>query len=129
MPFLKRKPVLMHPLPSMSSILQPVTDKPSNATGDSSPGTSAPLGPSDDMPKDSEDDEEQLEKLLTVLNDPTIAASSKKPHKDKANGVVNGASAVHGTPLPGAAHLPGYRVKNVEVFYLPETGEIFLDYE
>lgn len=129
MPLLKRKPVLMHPLPSMSSIVQPVTDKPTHANGDASPGTSAPSAPPDDLPKDSKDEEEQLEKLLTALNDPTIAAPSRKSHKDKVNGVVNGASTSQDMAPPGSASLPSYRVKNVEVFYLPETGEIFLDYE
>lgn len=129
MPFLKRKPVLMHPLPSMSSIIQPVTDKPTQANGDASPGTTAPSAPPDDIPKDSTDDEEQLEKLLTALNDPNLAAPARKTHKDKVNGVVNGTSTARDMPQPGSASLPSYRVKDVEVFYLPETGEIFLDYE
>ncbi|CAK9782707.1 hypothetical protein CC85DRAFT_92470 [Cutaneotrichosporon oleaginosum] len=126
MPLLKRKPVHMHPLPSLSAIVQPIN----TAQAESSPSASAPGSESTDQHlKDSNDDEAQLSKLISVLHDPTLSAPvPKRPRASlQANGAPpNGA----GQPPPGHGSLvPGYRVKNVDCFYLPETGEIFLDYE
>ncbi|KAL1406251.1 hypothetical protein Q8F55_007945 [Vanrija albida] len=139
MPLLKRKPVLMHHLPSFGAIVQPV-NPPANpaatstADGQSDPSAPAPPPPPAaapiDLPQDANDDDEQLDKLLTALNDPVLAAPPPRRSKvDKVNGqaapVNGGPNALAQPPLPG----PSYRVKNVEVFYMPETGEIFLDYE
>lgn len=143
MPLLKRKPVLMHPLPSLTAIVQPVhaplpNAQASTSGADASPSaaaTAAPPPPPADLPKDGKDDDEQLEKLLTALNDPVIAAplpkrSQKDKAADKANGAVNGsANGTVSSMPPPAGPVPSYRVKNVEVFYIPETGEMFLDYE
>jgi hypothetical protein len=125
MPLLKRKPVHMHPLPSLSAIVQPINA----AQADSSPAASAPGSETPDQHlKDTNDDEAQLDKLISVLHDPTLSAPApKKPRASmQANGAPNGA----GQPPPAqGGPVPGYRVKNVDCFYLPETGEIFLDYE
>lgn len=141
MPLLKRKPVLMHHLPSFGAIVQPV-NPPANpaatstADGQSDPAASAPPEPPAaapvDLPQDANDEDEQMDKLLAALNDPVLAAPvprRSKVDKAAANGqpaaVNGGANALMPPPPPG----PSYRVKNVEVFYMPETGEIFLDYE
>lgn len=77
------------------------------------------------MPQDGKDDDEQLEKLVSALNDSTLNAPHlKRGHK--VNGTANGSHS--SMPPPSGPPLP-YRVKNIEVFYMPETGEVFLDYE
>ncbi|GMK57836.1 hypothetical protein CspeluHIS016_0406700 [Cutaneotrichosporon spelunceum] len=125
MPLLKRKPVHMHPLPSLSTIVQPIN----TAQAESSPTTSAPGSEAPDQHlKDLGDDDAQLDKLISVLHDPTLSAPA--PKKPRGSLLANGAPNGAGQPPPGrGAPVPGYRVKNVDCFYLPETGEIFLDYE
>lgn len=128
MPLLKRKPVLMHPLPSLSSIVQPIHAPSHAAQSESSLNASGPgSGPTDQILQDSQDDDEQLNKLMTALQDPTLSAPvPKKPRGSvQANGAPNGT----GQPPPAGSQVPGYRVKNVDCFFIPETGEIFLDYE
>lgn len=127
MPLLKRKPVLMHPLPSLSSIVQ-LVGAPAPSAQDESPSAGpGSATPGDKFLQDSSNDEEQLNKLMAALQDPTLCAPlPKKPRgSTQANGALNGA----GQPPPAPGPVPGYRVKNVDCFIIPETGEIFLDYE
>lgn len=132
MPLLKRKPVLMHPLPSIAAIVQPVHTQPAKdplaATGEQpSPSTTASVPPPD-APQDGKDEDEQYDKLISALNDPTLSAPApKRGQRPSMNGSVNGGGG--GMLPPVVPTAPGYRVKNVDVFYIPETGEIFLDYE
>lgn len=129
MPLLKRKPVLMHPLPPLAAIVQPVNPPsakdPLSATGESTPNTSAALPAN--APEDGQDEEEQYDKLVSALNDPTLSAPvAKRGQRPSMNGAANGGML---PPVAPASAAPGYRVKNIDVFYIPETGEIFLDYE
>lgn len=131
MPLLKRKPVLMHPLPSLSTIVQPLPTPAAAGTStsgaESSPHASN-SGPdaNEQLPKDGKDDDEQLERLLGALSDPNAVGPA--PRNRKSIGATNGAVASSSMPPP-ATPAPGYRVKNLEVFYMPETGEVFMDYE
>lgn len=123
MPLLKRKPVLMHPLPSLSAIAQPLQGT-STAASESDQHASISALDAIGVPKDGKGDEEQLDKLIHALNDPSLnAPPPPKRGGHKANGATNGSVAM---PPPPA---PGYRVKDMDVFYMPETGEVFMDYE
>jgi bromodomain adjacent to zinc finger domain protein 1A len=144
MPLLKRKPVIYAPLPSLTSILQPIvpSSAPSASTvpADEISTSQVPPAPELHLPPDSEDPSEQLELLLSALRGDLLPGAvlavpgrrsvkangqshagqtgvAPSPHSEGGNGVV--------APLPGT----GYKVKNVEVYYIEETGEIFLDYE
>jgi hypothetical protein len=68
MVLLKRKPVLYTPLPSLSTILQPLSALNGEPTA-SSPSTAAAATTTDEVPipADAEDDEEQLERLRSVF--------------------------------------------------------------
>lgn len=126
MPLLKRKPVLMHPLPSLSSIVQPIH---AQATSGDSPSAAGPdSAATESFLQDSKDDDEQLDKLITALHDPTLSAPvPKKPRGSmQTNGAPNGSAH---PPSAAGSSVPGYRVKNVDCFFIPETAEIFLDYE
>jgi hypothetical protein len=79
------------------------------------------------MPQDGKDDDEQLERLLEALSDPAATAPQRRGGGHKPNGTPSNGNGQPMPPPPPPG--PGYRVKNVEVFYMPETGEVFLDYE
>ncbi|WVQ83398.1 hypothetical protein IAT38_005539 [Cryptococcus sp. DSM 104549] len=73
MPLLKRKPVLLTPLPSLSAVLQPIPNivPPPNVDPLLNPHHYPNLSPEElqaFVPPDSKNDDEQLAKLLSVFN-------------------------------------------------------------
>ncbi|KAL7419030.1 hypothetical protein Q5752_006715 [Cryptotrichosporon argae] len=131
MPLLKRKTVLTFPLPSLSSILQPLAPPPALFSDASTDAAPAPR-PEDLLPPDGKDDEEQLERLAAILADPVIASRRVRAHVN--GGDEADAEAAYAKPVIDEADTvelpnPAWKVKNAEVFYIPETGEMFLDYE
>jgi len=67
MVLLKRKPVLYTPLPSLSTILQPLSALNGETSAPSPSTTAAQATDEAPVPADAEDDEEQLEKLRSVF--------------------------------------------------------------
>ncbi|KAK8847357.1 hypothetical protein IAR55_005214 [Kwoniella newhampshirensis] len=164
MPLLKRRPVLLTPLPSLSTVLQPIaTHQPTTATAESStpssPSKSKATPPTVDdlsthIPPDGKDDEEQLEKLLSVFRGefgggvvagPGGARGGRKSIAGKPTGpvtatmtsavTVNGENGMETQNGNGDAKgenggpAVAWRIHDRECWYLPETGEIFTDYE
>ncbi|KAK4688137.1 hypothetical protein P7C73_g1979, partial [Tremellales sp. Uapishka_1] len=139
MPLIKKKPVLLIPLPPLSSVLHPL--QPANLSGTSpnpsitSPTKSKskiPLPPVDavqhsQLPVDGKDDEEQADRLLSALRGELVPeALGVGVKKSTVTKAVNGnAGGVEVNGLGGT----GWRLKNVDVWYVQETGEVFLDYE
>jgi hypothetical protein len=152
MVLLKRKPVLHTPLPSLSTVLQPVPSAPLVPTD--SPSTEAPKSKSKHKPEpteanedasaptwippDGKDDEEQLDKLLFVFREDTTNGAAAPVVKGRKSGVTK---MVGPADLNGLIEKPNgevdeqgqvgttWRVWDRECFYIPETGEIFTDYE
>ncbi|WVR04567.1 hypothetical protein IAU60_001574 [Kwoniella sp. DSM 27419] len=140
MPLLKRKPVLPTPLPSLVSVLQPI---PSTSHAEASAASPAPTAEDAAPPPDGKDDEEQLDRLLAVFKGQMAGVShgtgkgkraakasaaalpangrANGPDAESSNGVVNG----HVEQEQPAA----WRAQDRECWYMPETGEIFMDYE
>ncbi|WWC67890.1 uncharacterized protein I206_101808 [Kwoniella pini CBS 10737] len=138
MPLLKRKPVIYHPLPSLSAVLQPLpstslTSDPSSSSGQ----VETPL------PNDGKDEEEQLDKLLSVfrgeMNGVTKDNIGPSGKGKKSQKLTNGKHANEGDISingdqsngngNGLENKPLWKSSDKECWYLPETGEIFTDYE
>ncbi|OCF58877.1 hypothetical protein L486_03368 [Kwoniella mangroviensis CBS 10435] len=134
MPLLKRKPVILAPLPPLSAVLTPIPQQPSD------PAAVKEIA----LPLDGKDDEEQLDILLSVfrggMNGVQPASSStsasaqgvngtsgkgKKGRASLANGKNNDEDAQNG----GHRFGPFWKSSDKECWYIPETGEIFTDYE
>ncbi|WWC86969.1 uncharacterized protein L201_001850 [Kwoniella dendrophila CBS 6074] len=146
MPLLKRKPVIPAPLPSLSSILQPIASTSSttstNAEASSSNNTQ---DSSSTIPKDGKDDEEQLDKLLSIFrgemtgvqlpnakNDNNGTSTKSKKNQNKIpNGIdLNGDhQQINGISSGTEQSKPLWKSNDKECWYMPETGEIFTDYE
>jgi hypothetical protein len=174
MVLIKKKPILYTPLPSLVTVLQPLTAD--TAHPPSSPGTidqrrEEALGVP--VPPDASTDDEQMEILQSIFKGQYEGASGhvgqgkgKKAgtrliaHKG-ANGVANGdkevisGSALNGIveevvngdkPAEEASHADAdgdvemngtggksvpvsWRIWDRECWYIPETGEVFTDYE
>ncbi|WVF69958.1 hypothetical protein IAT40_004743 [Kwoniella sp. CBS 6097] len=144
MPLLKRKPVLPTPLPAISSILQPIPSAQAS-TAESSTSSSAKVEPS--LPAEGKDDDEQLDKLLSVFRGEVAGVSSShgpvpgaKGKKASAKALANGIKANgHGDAEKVNGHggenghqtttTVNWKLQDKECWYMPETGEIFTDYE
>lgn len=174
MPLLKRKPVIYQPLPSLSSILQPIASS-SKDTNENTPPP--PLGKSkkkkadqeseigdDDnkwVPPDCEDDKDQLRLLSRVFEEGFTRGAVTKgkkagtwivnggvnihpPPSESENGegvkpegvdedvkmeesIANGTGGMLPPPPPVASE--SWKITDREVYYIPETGEIFTEYE
>jgi len=89
------------------------------------------------MPPDASTDEEQLERLLGVFTggNGLITSKGKKPGQTLVTGQIN----VNGNGLKAEGEGEGegqngleniaWRVYNRDCWFIPETGEIFTDYE
>lgn len=155
MPLVKRKPVLYTPLPSLSTILQPISStfvereesplpSPSNppvklkGKATSGAATATDVVDAEWAPPDSTNEEEQFQRLAAIFKPGVTTgtiAKGKRPGQWIASGSLN---------LPGVGgkeengHVeemapPGipesWKITDREVFFIPETGEIFTDYE
>ncbi|WWD21446.1 hypothetical protein CI109_105931 [Kwoniella shandongensis] len=167
MPLLKRKPVLLTPLPSLSTVLQPIPNQqqPPTATAESSTPSSPSKGKatpptvedlSSLIPPDGKDDEEQLDKLLSVFRGDfgggivakggrksmggrtaqtvgpltATATSTVNVNGDGENGTAEPLVNVNGdAKTENGVPIVAWRIHDRECWYLPETGEIFTDYE
>lgn len=173
MPLLKRKPVLYHALPSLATVVQPVShgSKETETTPPPAPPPPTKGKKSKDqsqepvlaegstsawVPPDADNDEQQLKLLSRVFDEATSAGRSKKAGtwilngsldgiKDEQGQAQNGESSnshahthtngnsngsAHGEMLPPPIpSSESWKVTDREVFYIPETGEIFTDYE
>ena len=182
MPSLKRKPVLYQPLPSLSTILQsisqgskdiectppppPPKSKKSKASAASNQDLEAQPteGGGSWVPPDADNDEDQLKLLASVFDDGfangTVGKGKKagiwivngtvnlpgsvkleegeqkgEGSKSKSNGNGNGNGHGNGNgngemappPIPESSE--SWKITDREVYYIPETGEIFTDYE
>ena len=166
MVLLKRKAIHFTPLPSLSTVLQPLVPNPA----DSGASTSSPApipSPANDhhptpdpgptpIPPDATHDDGQLDKLLSVFRGEFAGASGNvgpgkgkkagtrvlnQPPQPPPNGVKqqpNGSAvaAAANATLDSAATAQengeqpvAWRIWDRECFYIPETGEIFTDYE
>jgi len=179
MPLLKRKPVIYQPLPSLSTILQPLASSSKDINENTPP---PPLGPSsskskkkkldqeseigdDDnksqwVPPDCEDDKDQLRLLSRVFEEGFTRGAVTKGKK-AGTWIVNGGVNIHpppsesedghvkeegegedvkmeeaignGTggmlPPPPPVASESWKITDREVYYIPETGEIFTEYE
>jgi len=177
MPLLKRKPVIYQPLPSLSTILQPIASSSKDINENTPP---PPLGPSsskskkkksdqeseigdDDnksqwVPPDCEDDKDQLRLLSRVFEEGFTRGAVTKGKK-AGTWIVNGGVNIHppssedgqvkeegegedvkmeeaignGTggmlPPPPPVASESWKITDREVYYIPETGEIFTEYE
>jgi bromodomain adjacent to zinc finger domain protein 1A len=190
MPLLKRKPVIYQPLPSLSTILQPLASSSKEPINESTPPP--PLGqgaggkskkskkvdaeseigddPSSSwVPPDCEDDVDQLRLLSRVFEEGFTNGAVTKGKK-AGTWIVNGSVNIHPPPssesengdgkdglqngngvkeedakmeeaaaneggggemLPPPAPTPAesWKITDREVYYIPETGEIFTEYE
>lgn len=140
MPLLKRKPVHLTPLPSLSAVLQPI---PASSSTSDPLQTQAPTPLTHEqlqqfIPPDGKDDAEQLEKLLAVFrgeftNGHTTVVGKKSKGKAVApsSTMVNGESPQDGEPSATVQEEPAvaWRIHDRDCWYIPETGEIFTDYE
>ncbi|OWZ33000.1 hypothetical protein J007_05493 [Cryptococcus neoformans] len=140
MPLLKRKPVHLTPLPSLSAVLQPI---PTSSSISDPLQTQAPTPLTHEqlqqfIPPDGKDDAEQLEKLLAVFrgeftNGQTTVVGKKSKGKAVApsSSIVNGESPQDGEPSATVQEEPAvaWRIHDRDCWYIPETGEIFTDYE
>lgn len=90
------------------------------------------------MPPDGKDDAEQLEKLLAVFrgeftNGQTTVVGKKSKGKAVVpnSNMVNGESPQDGEPSATVQEDPAvaWRIHDRDCWYIPETGEIFTDYE
>lgn len=183
MPLLKRKPLFYQPLPSLTTVLQPISHASKDTESTPPPAAlpppkskkskAEPLAESEDgataggawVPPDGDNDEDQLQALSRVFEDGFVNGSMGKGKKAGTwivNGSVNFGPAVgavsgevkqedvqeglkqngegshpqtNGTgemlppPAPGAVPTESWKITDREVFYIPETGEIFTDYE
>jgi len=190
MPLLKRKPVIYQPLPSLSTILQPIASSSKDTDSTPPPPPSLPavngkgkkprpskadkdleseIGEGDKTwsPPDADNDHDQLRLLSRVFQD-GFANGSVAKGKKAGTWIVNGSvnlqedgngdrdKAVkkeedstnsNGTgegvkveavptsaggemlppPIPGSTE--SWKITDREVYYIPESGEIFTDYE
>lgn len=145
MVFIKKKPVLLTPLPSLATILEPIPPAlaasspagPSSANGISEPAA---------LPADGNNDEEQMDKLISAFKGDfpgvmgTAAVKLKKGKREslaagsngaKANGHDGDGAGVAGPSSNGVSNPEpiSWKSWDRECFYIPETGEIFTDYE
>lgn len=179
MPSLKRKPVLYQPLPSLSTILQsisqgskdvestppppPPKSKKSKANQESEPQPTEGSGSGNGswVPPDADNDEDQVKLLASVFDDgfangtvgkgkkagtwivngsvnlPGSAIKSengeqkgegsKRNGNGHGNGHGNGNGEMAPPPIPESSE--SWKITDREVYYIPETGEIFTDYE
>nr|XP_019047247.1 hypothetical protein I302_03855 [Kwoniella bestiolae CBS 10118]OCF26177.1 hypothetical protein I302_03855 [Kwoniella bestiolae CBS 10118] len=129
MPLLKRKPVIPTPLPQLSSVLTPI---PQQSTDPSAVKEVA-------LPLDGKDDEEQLEILLSVFRgemngvQPSVSTSTNGNSSSTGKGKKGRASLANGNGHGNGEEVNGikpfWKSSDKECWYLPETGEIFTDYE
>jgi len=196
MPLLKRKPVLYHSLPSLSSVLQPITSNTKDTDLPSGTGTPPPplaggakgkkkkldveseIGEEDKAwtAPDADNDHDQLALLSRVFEGGFVTGKGQSVSKGKKAGtiIVNGPvnwsgddgaeeeEAFNGPSIPSsevkveglghglngeavkvegegemppppapapAVHAESWKITDREVYYIPETGEIFTDYE
>ena len=141
MPQIKRKPVPLQPLPSLSTILQPLPTsidaivRPlSNAVDEPipilAPEEPPKAPPQSRIPPDADNDEEQLERLLGVFSGNMGLSSTKG--KRPGTTVVTGQLILDGhaeDSEKNEVENVAWRIWDRECFYIPETGEIFTDYE
>lgn len=179
MPLLKRKPVLYHSLPSLTTILQPISHSSKDPESSPPPTTAPPPkskksktepAPSESedsgawVPPDRDNDEDQLQALSRVFEDGFANGALGKGKKagtwivngtvnwgtgseDEANvkqevkeevndqngegshSHTNGTGEMLPPPVPGPSSTESWKITDREVYYIPETGEIFTDYE
>ena len=183
MPLLKRKPVIYQPLPSLSTILQPLASSSKDTPNESTPPpplapgnsngsskskkskkveTESEIGEDDKswVPPDCEDDHDQLRLLSRVFEagftngavtkgkkagtwivngsvniHPQTSESENgdrngdgiKEEVDTEEAMANGAGEMLPPPAPVASE--SWKITDREVYYIPETGEIFTEYE
>ncbi|WVN89498.1 uncharacterized protein L203_104723 [Cryptococcus depauperatus CBS 7841] len=129
MPLLKRKPVPLVPLPSLSTVLQPVPAIHTDA-----------LVPQQQLnahiPEDAADDGEQMHKLLTVFSGEllsgkmVVAGKKKVPLGAKYRSMEQAVAPLPQEQPPLLEEPPiAWKIHDRDTFYIPETGEIFTDYE
>ncbi len=149
MPLIKRKPVHLHPLPSLSTVLQPLPTAPQHLpsvqplTEPSAPPSSSSSLPTPAldtqdqlapppqswMPPDGKDDEEQLDRLLGVFSGGMGLTTTKG--KRPGQTLVTGQISLVDPKAEGENGVENiaWRITDRECWYIPETGEIFTDYE
>ncbi|ODN82220.1 hypothetical protein L202_02506 [Cryptococcus amylolentus CBS 6039] len=154
MPLLKRKPVHLPPLPSLSAVLQPIPN-PAYPVPDplALPDPTHPLPPpmpsltQDQLqayiPGDASEEREQLEKLTAVFRGEftggTVNMGNKakkgKAAAEKAQAVYAGMPGVPRQDVNGQVpeqdrmSFVAWKIHDRDTFYIEETGEIFTDYE
>ena len=158
MVFVKRKPIIFYPLPSLTDVLQPIQPHITDPASMSSPQPSSsdhksadPTTEAAPIPPDGKDDEEQMAILTRVFRGEYAGAQGHVgPGKGKkagtrviatAHGVANTTAnrgRANGTAGSGAhegeEHEAGeeqvlYRIWDRDSYFIPETGEVFTDYE
>lgn len=157
MVLLKRKPVIYTPLPALSTIIQPLSapqpDPEAAAPKKGKKNAPPPEEPaSADLPiPEGDNDEEQIDRLITILHGEYSAgpgvgkgkgkggankllgtvstAELQKVVAPKMNGHAEGNGDANGTEDAAGDNAPAWRIWDRECFYIPETGEIFTDYE
>ena len=190
MPLLKRKPVIYQPLPSLSTILQPIASSSKETDSTPPPPPSLPavngkgkksrpskaekdleseIGEGDKTwsPPDADNDHDQLRLLSRVFQDGFANGSvvkgkkagtwivngsvnlqedgdgdgqkavKKEEESTNSNGTGEGVKVEAVPALAGGEMLPppppgsteSWKITDREVYYIPESGEIFTDYE
>ncbi|WVQ76071.1 hypothetical protein IAR50_005708 [Cryptococcus sp. DSM 104548] len=154
MPLLKRKPVYLPPLPSLSAVLQPIPN-PAYPVPDPlalpDPNNPAPA-PMPNLtqdqlhsyiPPDASEEREQLDKLTSVFRGEFTGGTINLGNKaKKGKAAAEKAQAVYagmpGLPVQDAnGFIPeqeklsfvAWKIHDRDCFYIEETGEIFTDYE
>lgn len=84
------------------------------------------------MPPDGKDDDEQLERLLGVFSGSMGLSTAKG--KRPGTTVLTGQISLNGDKPEGSNGVNGvenvaWKIWDRECWYIPETGEIFTDYE
>ena len=153
MVLVKRKPIVYHSLPSLADVLQPIQQVSTNDASTSSPHPSEHRADHKTektenesygvaVPPDSKDDETQFQQLSSVFQGGFAGARGMVgPGKGKKAGTrvlqttaidgikPNGTSTHDGEPEHTAEEPVSWRIWDRETFYIPETGEMFIDYE
>ncbi len=92
------------------------------------------------LPEDGKDDDEQLDRLQAALKGDFQSLYLGSGGGSQRSGSVKVDSKVKVRNGYGQDHednptsaqgivIPAFKVKDVDCFYIPETGEVFLDYE
>jgi len=130
MVLLKRKPVLYTPLPSLTTILQPLSASSGEASTSSPSAAAAPAPEEAPVPADAEDDEEQLEKLRSVFRGEfegaqgmVGAGKGKKAGTRLLNNTAASTSAYNSNPVNGTTDTNGSHLGPVGGLAEVENGE------